>query len=75
MNETTVAPFSSECPACGHERIQLGYTRAELQELLRAGAEIEAYCSNCDEYWSASTEERADIASALSRPSPEKGPR
>jgi hypothetical protein len=59
------APFSAECPKCGHERVQPGYARDELAQLLRTGAEIEAYCSNCDEYWPISTEERADLARAM----------
>jgi hypothetical protein len=36
-------------------------------ELLRSGAEIEGYCISCDEHWSISIEERADLARALSR--------
>ena len=61
------APFSSECPKCGHDRLLTGYARDELDELLESGAEIEAYCINCDEHWPISTEERADLARALSR--------
>jgi hypothetical protein len=36
-------------------------------QLLRAGAELEAYCASCDETWSVSVEERADLARALER--------
>jgi len=61
--------FSSECPKCGHERLLTGYAREELVELLSAGAEIEGYCISCDERWSIPTDERADLARALSRPS------
>jgi redox-regulated HSP33 family molecular chaperone len=61
------AQFSSECPNCGHERVLTGYSREELAQLLRSGADIEAYCSSCDEHWPISTEERADIAQALSK--------
>jgi hypothetical protein len=61
-------PFSSECPKCGHDRALTGYARDELRELLESGAEIEAYCISCDEHWPISTEERADLALALSRP-------
>ena len=60
-------PFCSECPKCGHERVLTGYARDELAELLKSGAEIEAYCSSCDEHWPISTEERADLAGVLSR--------
>jgi hypothetical protein len=60
-------PFVSECPNCKRDRAQTGYSRDELLQLLSSGAEIEAYCSSCDEYWPMSVEERADIARALSR--------
>jgi hypothetical protein len=36
-----------------------------LIQLLRAGAEIEATCHNCDEHWPMSVEERADLTRAL----------
>lgn len=58
-------PLSCECPNCGEDRLQYGYDREELLEMLRAGAAIQAYCSACDEHWEMSTEERADIARAL----------
>jgi transcription elongation factor Elf1 len=58
-------PFLSECPHCGHERTQLGYPRAELVQLLRSGAQLEADCSNCDAHWAVSVEERADLERAL----------
>ena len=60
-------PFSSECPKCGRDRVLSGYPPDELAELLKSGAEIEAYCSSCDEHWPISTEERSDLAVALSR--------
>ncbi len=58
-------PFASECPHCAHERMQFAYARDELVQLLRAGADIEAQCRNCDETWSVSVEERADLSRAL----------
>jgi hypothetical protein len=61
-------PFFAECPNCGNDRVQPGYPRDELQQLLDAGAEIMAYCTNCDEHWAVSTEERVDIARGLSKP-------
>ena len=64
---TETAPFSCECPHCNHERMQGGYSPEELRQLLEAGAEIEAYCSNCDASWFVSVEERADLARALTR--------
>jgi hypothetical protein len=60
------APISSECPNCHQERA-VTYTREELAELLRAGADIEVSCVGCDESWPLSTEERADVARALER--------
>jgi hypothetical protein len=62
------APFSSECPRCGHDRLLTGYAPDEVMELLKSGAEIEAYCISCDVHWPISTEERADLSRALSRP-------
>jgi redox-regulated HSP33 family molecular chaperone len=62
-----IAQFSSECPRCGQERLLTGYAREELAELLREGADIEAYCSTCEQHWPISTEERADLARALDR--------
>jgi hypothetical protein len=59
-------PFASECPHCNQERVQTGYTPEELVQLLRSGAEIEAYCMSCDRQWLISVEERADLARALS---------
>ena len=59
--------FSCECPKCNHERMQSGYAREELLQLLRSGAEVEAYCSGCDHEWFISVEERADLVRALSR--------
>jgi len=60
-------PFASECPKCGRDRIQSAYTRGELILLLKNGADIEAYCMSCDQYWPISTEERADLSRALSK--------
>ena len=57
--------FSSECPHCHQERLLSGFSREELLQLLRSGAEIEAYCSSCDQAWPISVEERADITRAL----------
>jgi hypothetical protein len=57
-------PFSSECPKCHRERV-ITTSPDELAELLESGSEIEGYCTACDESWSISTEERADLARAL----------
>jgi hypothetical protein len=59
------APFSSECPHYRQERLLSGHSREELVQLLRSGAEIEAYCSSCDAAWPVSVEERADLSLAL----------
>ena len=65
MND--MVQFSAECPTCKHDRPQIGYSREELIQLLQAATDLEAYCSNCDETWPVSVEERADIARALER--------
>jgi hypothetical protein len=67
---TETVPFFAECPNCGTDRVQPGYPRDELQQLLDAGAEIMAYCTNCDEHWCVSTEERVDIARGLAKAKP-----
>jgi redox-regulated HSP33 family molecular chaperone len=64
---STPVPFACECPRCNQERLLTGYTPEELVQLLRSGAEIEAYCMSCDRQWLISVEERADLARALSR--------
>ena len=61
------APVSSECPKCGRDRVQYGYDRDELVQVLPTGAAIPAYCITCDEHWELSVEERADVARALSK--------
>ncbi len=61
----TERPITSECPNCGQERLQDGYERAELVQLLRSGAAIPGYCATCDEQWELSVEERADLARSL----------
>ncbi|MGC1729099.1 MAG: hypothetical protein WA747_06935 [Steroidobacteraceae bacterium] len=62
---TERAPFSAACPTCGQDRLMAGLTNEELEQLLDAGAEIEAYCVSCDEHWVVATEDRADMARAL----------
>ncbi len=66
MNDRVVQ-FLAECPMCHHDRPQIGYAREELSQLLQAGADLEAYCGNCDQTWPVSVEERADIARTLER--------
>jgi hypothetical protein len=39
---STNAPYSSECPNCGHERVQGALSSEELREMLETGAEIDA---------------------------------
>lgn len=64
--QQTVA-FLAECPNCGTDRVQPGFPPDELLQLLELGAEIMAYCGNCDEHWVVSTEERVDISRGLSK--------
>jgi hypothetical protein len=66
LNMNGKAPISSECPKCHQERA-VTYERDELAELLRSGSDIEVMCVSCDETWSLSTDERADIARSLER--------
>jgi len=63
----TLAPFLIQCPKCRCDRALTGYSDDELAALLSSGADIEGYCMSCDELWSISIEERADLADALSR--------
>lgn len=63
----TSAPFSSECPGCGQDRVQTGHDREELAELLSSGSNIEAYCVSCDRWWPISEEERADLSWSLTK--------
>jgi len=43
--------FVSTCPKCGHERLQHGYARRILLNLLTRRSNIEAYCVNCNVCW------------------------
>jgi hypothetical protein len=56
------APFTAQCPTCKHERLQTDYSSADLLRLLRAGDNIEVYCSNCRAAWPLSGDARADLA-------------
>jgi hypothetical protein len=57
--------FFSPCPACRHQQLQDGYTRAALVRLLERGRIIEAYCLSCDVLWPVSDAERSALARAL----------
>ena len=63
MNE--VVPFMSRCPKCGDRRLQEGYTHRMLRRLLNTGANIEAYCGACNEFWAVSALERNGIVIGL----------
>jgi hypothetical protein len=43
--------FVSTCPKCGHERLQHGYTRRILFNLLIRRSNIDAYCVSCNVCW------------------------
>jgi hypothetical protein len=64
MNEPM--PFMSNCASCGHWCLQDGYARRVLLRLLNTNSDIEAYCVDCDEFWSVSAQERHAIALWLS---------
>lgn len=51
-------PILSTCPACGHPRLQTGYTRRVLRGLIDTNQAIEAYCQPCDVWWAIREQER-----------------
>jgi len=58
-------PFLSRCRACGHPRLQVGYSRERLVRKLVAGVQIDAYCLACDCIWPITARERAWVARGL----------
>jgi len=54
--------FVSTCPKCGHSRLQHGYTRRTLFNLLSTRHKIDAYCSVCNVCWPISESERRVIS-------------
>ena len=59
----TKTTFVSTCPKCGHGRLQHGYTRRTLFDLLSTRRNIDAYCSVCNVCWPISESERRTISS------------
>jgi len=55
-------PFVSTCPKCGHERLQHGYTRRILFDLLGTRRKIDAYCIDCNVCGPISGSERRGIS-------------
>jgi len=53
--------FVSTCPRCGQNRVQHGYTRHTLLNLLNARCKIDAYCIVCNVCWPISERERREI--------------
>ena len=53
--------FVSTCPKCGHERVQRGYTRRSLLNLLSTRRKIDAYCILCNVCWPITESERRVI--------------
>lgn len=53
--------FASTCPTCQREQPQDGYSVESLQRLLRGGYPIEAYCTDCNEFWSISLRKRIEL--------------
>jgi hypothetical protein len=64
MNEPM--PFMSNCPSCGLWCLQDGYARRVLLRLVNTNSEIAAYCTECNEFWSISSQERHAITVWLS---------
>ncbi len=54
--------FVSTCPKCGHARLQTGYTRRILLNLLNTRRNIDAYCIVCNVCWPISESERRAIS-------------
>jgi hypothetical protein len=54
--------FVSTCPQCGHGRLQRGYTRRILFNLLSTRHKIDAYCSVCNVCWPISESEQRMIS-------------
>jgi hypothetical protein len=55
-------PFVSMCPKCAQMRTQLRYDLYSLRRLLERGHPVEAYCEQCDDFWSINVKERAGLA-------------
>jgi hypothetical protein len=56
--------FASMCPNCAQMRSQPGYDCNSLLRLLSRGYPVEAYCAECDEFWSISASERGALVAA-----------
>ena len=61
-----IACFPAICPTCKKVREQRNQTRAHLLRLLDADFRIEAYCTDCREFWAIGARERAMLAQQLS---------
>ena len=57
--------FMSKCPSCKQDRVQYGYERVEITELLISGGTIDAQCILCGVHWQLSTAERDNLARSL----------
>jgi ribosomal protein L32 len=53
--------FLSRCPKCGHRRLQHGYSRGILFDLLNTRRNIDAHCKVCNVCWPISESERRMI--------------
>jgi hypothetical protein len=63
MSATT--SFFSKCRKCGYARLQSGYTRGALVQLLETGDPINAYCVTCDVHWPIAVQERYLVARGI----------
>jgi len=57
--------FTATCPKCQQLVLQQGYSRVALFGFLDMLHPIDAYCSECDEFWPISVEERHAIGASL----------
>jgi hypothetical protein len=54
--------FVSRCPKCGRGRLQHGYTRRILLDLLNRRSNIDAYCIGCNVCWPITENERRALS-------------
>jgi len=58
-------PFVSVCPQCFQDRLQQLYSRRVLDGFLKDDHAIEAYCAECEQFWSISPNERSALVRLL----------
>jgi hypothetical protein len=64
-DKRALVQFLSTCPKCRQMRTQFRYDRDSLLRLLERGYPMEAYCEECNDFWSINVKERAGLAIVL----------